>query len=276
MVTVMPLVVTTESRLLVTTALVVFASFSLERGAWAQTELDCRMLDRDISYWRGCRDSSVQITDPYCVGCGMSMPSIPPTRRQYATALTQQDVLLFLAYGLSDRLTTQINDSLWQRQSLTPTPRRQDRESLQPVFSLHWRGDHFEAPQRADLMGYLATVVPAEQLPLAADCDDCEFTMAMGMIWGYRWSTLSGRLSGESGSHELGRAPNYGFSFMHRASPKWRYLLAVGRDDEAVDLLGSAQWRIRPDAYVSFTAGLDERQSLAGSQSDMKLHFSFE
>lgn len=240
----------------------------------AQTEVDCDTLIEDGSYWRGCRFTPTGTNERYCIGCSVYPPVIRPGRRLHSADLSDQDVLLFLAYGLSDGLSEEIHTSLWQHQSLTRARRIVEPEHL---FTLRWHSSRFEERRRrTDLSSFLTTVLSSELLRESAPCHRCEFTLAMGLVWGYRWSTVSGRVAAQGDIDHLALTPNYGFRFMHRASPKWRYVLEVARDSKTLDLVGKAQWRIRPDAYLSVTSGRQELGSLAAQRSDLSLDFSFQ
>lgn len=248
------------------------AAATVTPGTRAQDEFDCRANGDEQSYWDGCMSRSQADQHP---AFALQAP------REYTAGLTDQDVLLFMTYGLGNRLAADINTAVWHKPSFGPTRHRllTDRRLPQQTFALQWHTDRFQDRRnRADLMGYLETVLAVDQPLASSSCHDCEFTLALGMVWGYRWSTISGRVSTDAASSdaaETDHSPSYGFQFLHDASPRWRYVLAVGHEKDTLDVIGEAQWRIRPDAYVSLTTGFSDLDSSAASNSDLKLHFSF-
>jgi hypothetical protein len=245
---------------------------TLTPGTRAQDEFGCRAQSDEQPYWDACMPRSQSEQYP---AFGSTVP------REYATDLTDQDVLLFMTYGLGSRLAADIDATMWQNPSFSPDQHwlLTNRRAPQQTFALQWRTERFQDRRnRVHMMGYLETVLPVDQPLASSSCHDCEFTLALGMVWGYRWSTISGRMSTDTVSSDAAdtdHSSNYGFQFLHDASPRWRYLLAVGREQDTLDVVGEALWRIRPDAYVSLTTGISDVNASAASNSDLKLYFSF-
>lgn len=247
--------------------LIIAVAFSTTNSL-AQSGSTCAEASDDFRFRHDCRYDD----DPDCPWCDLSGSWTPHSPQEFSTRLSDQDTLLFLSYGISAGLAAEIDAATWQNPvfgGLTAAT----RQSFATLWHVH---RYEERVLRTDLVPYFETVLPAEQRFGAQACDDCEFTLSMGLVWGYRWSTLSGRMSADTASIKRDVPPEYGFRFLHQASPRWRYVLALDHDSDTLDVVGEAMWQIRPDAYLSLAADIADYDLLSWPPSDFKLHFSFD
>jgi hypothetical protein len=152
--------------------------------------------------------------------------------------------LIFLAYGVSDRLAVEIEAAVISaRQNRSPEdptaiPDRIEESGLGDVEGqLRWRWQR-ETGNRPELFSYFETVFPVQKAKKLIGTQDWEFKLGGGLIRGFGWGTLTARLSvvydeGEAGTGE------YALEYLRRLSS----LLAVyagveGTEDEMQKNLG--------------------------------------
>jgi hypothetical protein len=165
--------------------------------------------------------------------------------------------LLFLAYGLSDRLAFELEASVITARLDTAD----DDPSSQPArieqsgqgdwqVELDWRVFP-ETASRPEVFALLEIDPPSNRHAVLIGTPDWEVKLGAGMIRGLRWGTVAGRAgliySAESGAVE---ASEYAVEYLKRLSPRWRIYGGIEGEQDEVELIGEAQWHFSPRGYL--------------------------
>ena len=176
--------------------------------------------------------------------------------------------LIFMAYGLNDRLAIEFEASLITARldkaaddpSSLPA---QVTESGQGDWQveLDWRALP-ETGSRPEVFSYLEVDPPSNRNAPLIGTPDWEYKLGAGLTRGFPWGTLTGRggviYSAESGSSEVGE---YAIDYVKRLSPGWRVYGGVEGEQDEIELIGEAQWHFSPRAYLrlNLARGLSDK-----------------
>jgi hypothetical protein len=177
--------------------------------------------------------------------------------------LTENEGLLYFAYGVSERLAVEVEGALYAKTTFEKAP--DDPSDLPPRFSesglgdvegqLRWRWRP-ESEDHAELYSYLEVVLPLQKDKLLIGTQHWEGALGLGVLRGHSWGTIGGRIAaawdGEDSRLELGE---YAFEYLKRLSPRWRLVAALEGESEEVSLIGEAQWTLSEHALLKLNCG---------------------
>ncbi len=178
--------------------------------------------------------------------------------------LVEHEYLLFLAYGISDRLAVELEGAVYTKATFdkaaddpSAVPAHLEESGLGDVEAqLRWRWQE-ETADRPELFSFLEVVFPFQKNEVLIGTHDWEGKLGFGVIRGYRWGTITGRATiaydGEESQVELGE---YAVEYLKRVSPGWRLVAAVEGETEDVFLIGEAQWFFSPRAFLKLNCGV--------------------
>ncbi len=159
------------------------------------------------------------------------------------------EALLFVGYGLSDRLVLELEGAIIQAEletssdDLSGLPPEIEESGLGDVESqLRWRWAK-ETPTRPEVFSYFETVFPTQEKGSLIGTTDWEFQLGAGAIRGFSWGTITARLAVEYEVAEksvgLGEAA---LEYLKRLSPAWRIFGSVEGTGDEIELITEAQW----------------------------------
>jgi hypothetical protein len=177
--------------------------------------------------------------------------------------LVEHEYLLFFAYGLSDRLAVELEGAVYTTATFdkapddpSAVPARLEESGLGDVETqVRWRLRE-ETADRPEMFTFLKVVFPFQKDKVLIGTPDWEGELGFGMIRGYRWGTITGRVTvawdGEDQKVELGE---YAFEYLKRTSPRWRFVATIEGESEDVSVIGEAQWFFSERAFLKLNCG---------------------
>lgn len=190
--------------------------------------------------------------------------------------------LIFLAYGLSDRLAIEfeaaiIRASLEKASEDPSTMPDRIEESGQGDWQveLDWRMLP-ETATRPELFSYFELTPPSNQDAPLIGTPDWEYKLGMGLIRGLSWGTLTGRAAiAYSAEEEELEAGEYAVEYLKRLSPAWRVYAGVEGEQDEVELIGEVQWHFWSRGYLRVNSGYGLTSKATDWSPDVGLVFSF-
>lgn len=175
------------------------------------------------------------------------------------------EAVLFVAYGVTEDLAVELEGELYVRQTLerapddttSGLPDRLEESGLGEIEAqVRWRFAR-ETATRPELYSNLEVTFPVQgDDKVLIGASDWEVAVGLGVVKGYRWGTLTSRLSagydGGEGEVELGE---YAVEYLKRLSQSWRWVAALEGEDDELSLVLEAQWHVSPRAYWKFNSG---------------------
>ena len=137
-------------------------------------------------------------------------------------------------------------------------PAKIDESGLGDVEGqLRWRW-HKESQTRPELFSYFEAVLPHSQEKLLIGTPGWEMSLGTGVVKGFRWGTLTGRVAVEyseaSSSHfDLGE---YAVEYLKRLSPRWRIYVGLEGAQDELSLITEVQWHLSRNVFVRLNNGL--------------------
>lgn len=181
----------------------------------------------------------------------------------YLGKLVEQEALVYLAYGFTDRLMAEFESALYARGDFTKAP---DDPSAVPA-NLHESGlgdtegqvrYRFlsETESRPEVLGYFELTLPLQKKKALIGTQHWEYATGLNVTKGLPIGTfmVKAGLAYESGegSPELGE---YGVEYLKRLSDAWRMVLSLEGESDELSAIGEAQYRLAPGATLKLNSG---------------------
>jgi hypothetical protein len=170
---------------------------------------------------------------------------------EYRGRYEAHEKLLFLGYGVSDRLALEFEAGVISAQldkspsDNSPLPSRIEEEGISDVEGqIRWRWNR-ETATRPEYFTYFETVFPTGRKNSLIGTSDWQFKLGSGRVKGYRWGTFTARAAVEydAGSNAFG-AGEVALEYLKRVSNSLRvFLMAEGTEDE---------WALVPELQFQF------------------------
>lgn len=195
----------------------------------------------------------------------------------------EHEYLLFLCYGLSDRLAVEFETALHAETTFEKTandpssvPARFRESGLGDVdMQLRWRWKA-EAAHRPELYSFFEITPPLQKSKRLIGTQSWEGALGFGVVRGYRWGTITGRAAlaydGEDAKVELGE---YAFEYLKRVSARWRFVGTLEGEGDEVALIGEAQWFFNPRALLKLNCGFGLTQRAPDIAPEVGVLFRF-
>ncbi len=186
-----------------------------------------------------------------------------PGDTDFLGTTVEQEYLLFLGYGFTDRLAVELEGSLYTKTSFdkapddpSSVPSRLTESGLGDVdMQLRWRWSA-ETERRPEMYSFLEVTPPLQKDKVLIGTQDWESAIGFGVIRGYRWGTITGRVAiawdGADSKLDLGE---YAFEYLKRISPQWRFVATLEGETDEVSLIGEAQWFFSRVAFLKLNCG---------------------
>ena len=190
--------------------------------------------------------------------------------------------LLFLGYGISDRLAVELEAAvITARQERAPDdpsamPARVEESGLGDVEGqLRWRWAR-ETDRRPEIFSYFETVFPLQRDRRLIGTRDWEFKLGTGMVRGFGWGTATVRAAVEYDAEEESLAlGEYALEYLRRISPRLRVFGAVEGSEDEVELIAEAQIFLTPDLVLKLNNAFGITSKATDWAPEVGLLFSF-
>ncbi|MEK7315276.1 MAG: hypothetical protein AAB011_03780 [Candidatus Eisenbacteria bacterium] len=186
-----------------------------------------------------------------------------PGSEDYRGEFVEEEYLLFLAYGISDRLAVELEAAVYTKATFdkanddpSALPAHLEESGLGDVETqLRWRWSE-ETEERPEMFSFVKIVFPLQKDKVLVGTSDWEGEVGFGVTRGYRWGTITARASvawdGEDQRAELGE---YAFEYLKRLSPSWRLVATFEGEGEDMVVVGEAQWHFAPWGFLKLNCG---------------------
>lgn len=201
---------------------------------------------------------------------------------EHIGTLTEREGLLFVSYGISDRLAVEVEGALHASASLqkasddfSALPNRLEESGLGDVEGqFRWRWAE-EGEHRPELFSFFEVVLPLQKDKVLLGTQDWEYSLGFAAIKGHRWGTLSGRVSlGYSESQvEVGE---YAVEYLKRLSPAWRFYAAIeGEQTDEISVIVEGQARLGRHVLLKLNSGFGVTSKAPDVAPEIGFLFSF-
>ncbi len=174
------------------------------------------------------------------------------------------EALLFIGYGLSDRVALEFEAAIYTEVSFEKAP--EDTSGVPALIEesglgeieaqVRWRWSK-ETERRPERYSFVEVAFPFQKNDLLIGAQDWEVGYGFGVVRGYEWGTLNARMSiayeAEESQVELGE---YALEYLKRTSARWRWVATIEGEDDEVSLITEAQWHLSDRVFVKLNNGL--------------------
>ncbi len=196
---------------------------------------------------------------------------------------TQEELVLFLGYGISDALAFEFEAELYASATFnkspidtSPVPARLEESGFagaEAQLRWMWREETLE---RRALYSFFEVEFPFQDRKVLIGAQDVELAAGIGFIRGYSWGTLNGRVSitydGEEDKLELGE---YALEYLKRLNDRWRLVATLEGEDDEIALIGEAQLTLRPGAILKLNSGFGLTEKAVDFAPEIGVLFTF-
>jgi hypothetical protein len=207
-----------------------------------------------------------------------------PGGEDFLGETVEQEWLIFLAYGFTDRLAAEFEIALHASTSFDKAPN--DPSSVPAHLEesgvgdldmqLRWRWAE-ETERRPELFSFLEVTPPLAKSKTLIGTQEWEGALGFGVIRGYRWGTIYGRASiawdGEDGKLDVGE---FAFEYLKRTSPRWRFVGTLEGETDEISLIGEAQWFFAPWAFLKMNLGFGLTEKAPDLAPELGVLFHFD
>lgn len=207
-----------------------------------------------------------------------------PDDTDYLGTSELHQVLLFLAYGLTDDLAVEFEVALYERKTLKKAP--DDLTSGLPdeiresgfgelETQIRWRLSR-ETASRPEFFTFLEVGYPLQKDKKIIGIQDWEGGFGLAMVKGFRWGTLTPRISVEYERAE--RSAEFGewaLEYLKRVSEAFRVVVTAEGESDEVSLIGELQWHFHPRAFLKLNSGFGLVEKAPNVAPEVGIMFSF-
>jgi len=196
---------------------------------------------------------------------------------------TQEEVVLFLGYGLSESFAFEFEAELYASATLdksaldtSPVPSRLRESGFAGAEAqLRWMMREETAERRA-LYSFFEVELPFQDKKVLIGAQDVEVAAGIGFIRRHSWGTLNGRASlaydGAENKLELGE---YALEYLKRVSDKWRIVATLEGEDDEVALIGEGQLTLRSGMILKLNSGFGLTKKAVDVAPEIGVLFTF-
>ncbi len=202
--------------------------------------------------------------------------------RDFRGEFEANEALIFLGYGLSDRVAVELEASVIQasldRAAADPTRAPEEFSesgigNIEGQIRMRWNQERVWRPE---LFSYLEWVAPTERRKPLIGTPDWELKLGSGIVKGAAWGTVTLRAAAEYPLAEsrliLGE---YAVEYLKRVSPAWRLYLGVEGTQDEVSLITEAQLHLTPAIYLKLNNGFALTSKATDWAPEVGVMFSF-
>jgi hypothetical protein len=192
--------------------------------------------------------------------------------------------LVFISYGITDRLAVEFESALFTTASQHKSP--DDPSSMPQTLRETGVGDtegqirfrwFEETETRPELISWLGAVFPLQKNKQLIGAQHWEVSLGVALTKGFSWGTLMLKASGEytgedGGSVDFGE---YGIEYLKKLNDRWRLVLAVDGKGDEVEGIVEMQWKVSPRITIKLNNGFGLTPKAADWAPEVGILFSF-
>lgn len=202
--------------------------------------------------------------------------------RDFRAELREYEGLIFLAYGVSDRLAVELEAALvsaWlDKASQDPTarPERIEESGLGDVEGqIRWRWAR-ETEARPGIFSIFEFVLPLQKSRLITGTQDWEFKLGTGLVRGFGFGTMTIRVAAEyDGAENKVEPGEYALEYLRRLSPRLRVYGAFEGSEDEVEFIPELQVFLGPDVFLKLNSAFGVTSKGPGWAPEVGVMFSF-
>jgi hypothetical protein len=201
--------------------------------------------------------------------------------RDFRGRYRAHEALLFLAYGLSDRvalefeaavITATLHTAPGDTSGVPPRLQESGIGDVEGQVRVRWMR---ESASRPELFSYFEAVAPLQRRRRLIGTQDWELKAGLGLTRGFGVGTMTLRLSGEyaadEGTVDLGE---YAIEHLRRWSPRWRTYLAIEGTQDEVELITEAQWHVSRHVIIKLNSAYGLTSKATGWAPEIGVMFT--
>jgi hypothetical protein len=204
-------------------------------------------------------------------------------KEEFMGTLVEHEFLLFLAYGISDWVHIELEGALFTEGTFTTAPDDPSNLPDQIVESglgdvesqIRWRYTK-ESAKKPEYYSFFEVVFPLQPDNVVVGTSDWEYAAGFGVIKGFGWGTLNGRVSLKY--DEVDRqveAGEFAIEYLKRLNPKWRMVGTLEGEDDEISIIGEAQLFLNPKTFFKFNCGFGITEKAPNIAPEIGIMFSF-
>lgn len=188
-----------------------------------------------------------------------------------------------LGYGITEDIVIALESALYVRE--TQWKSSDDKSAMPDKFEesgfgdtglhIHWRWLR-ETAIRPAFFSYLEVGLPLQKNKKMIGTHDLEFVPGIGIIKGFTWGTVTGKVSLDynTGDEELALG-ECALEYLKCLSPLWLVYLGVAGDGDEVELIPELQWHLNNNMFVKLNSALGLTPETADWAPEVGVMFSF-
>ena len=206
-----------------------------------------------------------------------------PGEADFLGETVEQEYLLFVSYAFADRFSVELESAVYAK---TTFDKAADDPSLVPShieesgfgdvdMQLRWRWSR-ETETRPEMFSFFELTPPLQKNKTLIGTQDWEAALGFGVIRGYRWGTINGRVSiawdGADSKVDFGE---YAVEYLKRLSPAWRVVAAIEGESDEISVIGEAQWFFSRRAFLKLNCGFGITEKATDVAPEVGVMFRF-
>ncbi len=203
--------------------------------------------------------------------------------QDYRAEGTEHEALIFLSYGISENVALEVESAVYtwgvQHKAANDTsavPSKIEESGFGDTQAeLRWRWWQ-ENERRPEFWSYFEITFPFQKDRTIIGTQDWELVQGFGLTRGFRFGTLTGRISASYTAEETKLAVGeYALEYLKRVSPGWRVYLGVEGEEDEVAAIGEVQWQIARGALLKLNNGFGLTSKAPDLAPEVGVLFSF-
>ncbi len=166
--------------------------------------------------------------------------------------------LIFLGYGLTEDISLELETAMIKARlkkasdDTSPVPAEISESGLGDVQTqVNWQWLR-EKAERPGAFSYFEVVYPLTKGKDLVGTKDWELKLGTGVIRGFGWGTVTGRVAFEYSREEnRGELGEIAAEYLKVLSPAWRLYLGVEGVQDEWELISELQWHLSKNAFVN-------------------------
>jgi hypothetical protein len=191
--------------------------------------------------------------------------------------------LIFLGYGVSDRLALEFEAAVHITERLDKSP---DDPTARPDVieesglgdvegQIRWRWTE-ETNSRPEIFTYFETVFPLQKDRVLIGTSAWEFKLGTGVTRAFQWGSLTARIAAEYDGEDGRIAPGeYAIDYVRRVSPAIRIYAGLEGSDDEIEFIPEIQWQVRPNLILKVNSAVGVTSKAADWAPEVGLMFTF-
>jgi hypothetical protein len=195
----------------------------------------------------------------------------------------EHEALIFLAYGLSDRLALELESVVYTTAHLRKDP--SDPSAVPPELresgfgdtqaEARWRWAN-ETLSRPEVFSYLEVDFPFQRSRRIIGTQDWEYKLGTGVTKGFSFGTITARAAAEyeQSDKEL-IFGEYALEYLKRFSPKFRFYTGVEGDQDEVEYIIEGQYWLNRHVHLKLNTAFGLTSKAPDFAPEIGIMFSF-